>query len=87
MRTLAFVLTAFTALSFVSLTAEPADAMALCVIGDVYNTGFHDSCDGVVCTGWNQQEGWQTCYVEIGPCTCPPPREPLGLELADYVDL
>lgn len=84
MRALAIALTAATLLSFVTLTAEPTEAMAVCVIGDAYNTAPNDSCDGVVCTGYNQS-GWQTCYVEIGPCTCPPPREPLGIDLEDYI--
>ena len=84
MRALAIALTAVTALSFVTLTAEPADAMAVCVIGDVYNTAHNDSCDGVVCTG-HDQWGWQTCYVEIGPCTCPPPREPLGIDTSELL--
>lgn len=79
MRILAISLTALAALSFVGLTAEPAEAMAVCVVGDVYNTAPHDSCDGVVCTGHNQS-GWQTCYVEIGPCTCPPPTYPVSLD-------
>jgi hypothetical protein len=38
--------------------------MAICVIGDAYNTG-HSRCEGVVCTGWNQY-GWQTCYPDFG---------------------
>jgi hypothetical protein len=84
MRILAVTLTALAALSFVSLTAEPADAMAVCVYDDVYNTAPWDSCDAVVCTGWNQ-DGWQTCYPEIGPCTCPPPQEPLRVALQDLV--
>ena len=53
--------------------AAASEQVAICVIGDAYNTGG-SRCEGVVCLGWNQW-GWQTCYPELGPCwpTCPPP--------------
>ena len=47
--------------------------VALCTIGDVYNTGG-SPCRGAVCVGWTQG-GWVDCYPDFGPCwpTCPPP--------------
>jgi hypothetical protein len=75
MRALVLAFAALAALSFVSLTAPPADAVSICTVGDVYNTGG-SHCEGLVCTGWNGQTGWQTCYPDFGPCPeyCPPPQ-------------
>ena len=82
MRFLAYALVAVAALSFVSLTAEPAQAVGICADesgnnnnADLYNNmGWRSStdCDGIVCYGYGQY-GWDTCvpptiYCVTDPC-------------------
>lgn len=49
--------------------AAIADQAAICVVGDVYNTGSLP-CAGLVCYGQSQY-AWQTC---VGNPICLPPR-------------
>ena len=84
MRLLAAAVVALAGLSFVSLTAEPAQAVGICADesgnnrnSDLYNNmGWSDrtDCDGIVCYGYGQY-GWTTCVPPTVHCTfvCPPP--------------
>jgi len=69
MRILTLSLAAAVALSFLTVNAEPAQAVGLCAYDDIYNNmgGPGSECQGVVCMGYNSQTGWQTC-VPPGPC-------------------
>jgi hypothetical protein len=66
MRFLALALAGLAVLSFVSLTAEPVQAVGLCAYDDVYNNmgGPGSECEGALCMGYNSQTGWQTCVPD-----------------------
>jgi len=74
--------------SFLVATAPTSTAAAYCV-WEVKEPIPYDDCDGLVCYGYTDSTGWQTCvgeapyclnhpccYYEVGPYTfyyCPPP--------------
>lgn len=84
MRFLTLALVGLASLSFVSLTAEPAQAVGICADesgnnnnADLYNNmGWRSAtdCDGIVCYGYGQY-GWDTCVPPTIYCVtspCPP---------------
>jgi hypothetical protein len=77
MRILTLAFAAALALSFVTVTAEPASALggpALCVL-DVYNNQAgqpSSGCDGVVCEGFSNDD-WETCVGDCTSCVAPAP--------------
>ena len=86
MRILTLAFAAAIALSFVTLTAEPAQAVGLCVDEsgrnqnpDLYNNMGPQptaDCDGVLCYGYSGNGNWNTCVPPTVVCTvgpCPPP--------------
>lgn len=77
MRILTLAFAAAFALSFLTIHAEPAQAVGLCTYDDTTNNmgGPGSECEGAFCMGYNSQTGWQTC-VPDGPCDvfeCWPP--------------
>lgn len=97
MRLLASALVAAASLSFVSLVAEPAQAVGICADEsgdngnpDLYNNmGWNDwsDCDGMVCYAYTGGS-WQTCVpptiycaTSIVPCQPPIAIEPCELDL------
>lgn len=93
MRLLAAALVALASLSFVSLTAEPAQAVGICADTsgnngdpDLYNNmGWHDwnDCEGVVCYAYTGGS-WQTCVPPTIYCTTAVPCRP-PIEIADPI--
>jgi hypothetical protein len=76
MRILTLALAAASVLSFLTVQAEPAEAVGLCAYNDVYNNmgGPGSECEGVFCMGYSGGD-WRTC-VPPHPCevySCPPP--------------
>jgi hypothetical protein len=76
MRILPLAFAAVFALSFVTVQAEPAQAVGLCTYNDTTNNmgGPGSECEGVFCMGYSNGD-WQTC-VPPHPCdvySCPPP--------------
>ena len=79
MRFLAAALVGLAALSFVSLTAEPAQAVGICADesghnnnADLYNNMGPQptaDCDGVVCYGYSGNGNWNTCVPPTIYCT------------------
>jgi hypothetical protein len=92
MRPLAVALAALASLSFVSLTAEPAQAVGLCVDEsghngdpDLYNNMGPQptaDCDGIACYGYGGNGYWQTCVPPTVYCTesVLPCRPPVAIE-------
>ena len=88
MRPLTLALPALLALSFVTLAAEPAQAVGICVdeSGRNYNPDLYNNmgpqptadCDGIACYGYSGNGQWQTCVPPTIYCTtdlvpCGPP--------------
>jgi hypothetical protein len=86
MRILTLAFAAAIALSFVTVTAEPAQAVGLCADEsgrnynpDLYNNmgGPGSDCDGMFCYGYSGNGNWNTCVPPTIYCStfapCPPP--------------
>ena len=86
MRILTLAFAAAFALSFLTITAEPAKAVGLCADEsghnsnpDLYNNmgGPNSDCDGVFCYGYSGNGNWNTCVPPTIYCStiapCPPP--------------
>lgn len=56
-----------TALPAQAAAQESDQQAAICVVGDVYNTGSRP-CAGLVCYGQSQY-AWQNCVTFNPPCT------------------
>jgi hypothetical protein len=65
MRLLTLAFAGLLALSFAAVSAEPADAVAVCTFDDHVNTG-DGPCHGAACVGWDGY-GWTRCYLDPGP--------------------
>ncbi|MEA3136821.1 MAG: hypothetical protein QOJ26_1350 [Thermoplasmata archaeon] len=88
MRILTLAFAAAIALSFLTITAEPAKAVGLCADEsghngnpDLYNNMGPQpqaDCDGIFCYGYSGNGNWNTCIPPPIYCSqyapCPPPQ-------------
>lgn len=85
MRILTLAFAAAFALSFLTVTAEPAEAAGLCADEsghnsnpDLYNNmgGPNSDCDGVFCYGYSGNGNWNTCVLDCTTDGCPRIEDP-----------